>query len=242
LDEIGEISLTFQPKLLRVLQEGEFHRIGDPRRSVKVDVRIIASTNRDLEEAVRSGHFRQDLYYRLNVVPLDLPPLRERMEDLPELLNHFVKLLGGGKTPDFSDECIRVMQRYSWPGNVRELANAVEYALVLGERGEIGPEDLPVAIQDHERMSVERPEAEGGGEAETLEQIEMRCILQAMTKTGFNRTRAAQLLGVTRRTLGYRIAKYGLEDEIASRRAQLLGPKAPKSGNDGLPGQTSLGT
>jgi transcriptional regulator with GAF, ATPase, and Fis domain len=244
LDEIGEISPTFQPKLLRVLQEGEFHRIGDPRRSVKVDVRIIASTNRDLEAAVRGGSFRQDLYYRLNVVPLDLPPLRERMEDLPELLKHFVKVLGGGEAPHFSQECLQVMQRYSWPGNVRELANAVEYALVLGDRHEIGPADLPVAIQDHQRMNVESPRPRGA-DGETLEEIEMRCILQAMTKTGFNRTRAARLLGVTRRTLGYRIAKYGLEEQIATLRRKQLEPKAASerpAGEGSLPGTPSLGT
>ncbi|MBW2271679.1 MAG: sigma-54-dependent Fis family transcriptional regulator [Deltaproteobacteria bacterium] len=244
LDEIGEISTTFQPKLLRVLQEGEFHRIGDPRRSVTVDVRIIASTNRNLEEAVRGGSFRQDLYYRLNVVPLDLPPLRDRMEDLPELLNHFVGLLSDGKTPHFSEECLQVMQRYSWPGNVRELANAVEYALVLGGRREIGPGDLPVAIQDHQRMSVESPRARGG-DGETLEEIEMRCILQAMTKTGFNRTRAARILGVTRRTLGYRIAKYDLEEQIATLRTKQLDPKTAserKAGKGNLPDTPSPGT
>jgi DNA-binding NtrC family response regulator len=223
LDEIGEISRTFQPKLLRVLQDGEFHRIGDARHAIKVDVRVIAATNRNLIEAVQNGEFRQDLYYRLNVVPLAVPPLRDRIDDLTDLLDHFIADISQRAGQEergevrFADEAMRVMRQYPWPGNIRELANAVEYALVLAEGNEFQVQDLPVAIQDHDRMWGDHSPshvASAGDDAGTLEDIEMRCILQAMRKTGFNRTRAAELLGVTRRTLGYRISKYQLEGEL----------------------------
>jgi DNA-binding NtrC family response regulator len=215
LDEIGEISLTFQPKLLHVLQNGEFHRIGDARRTTRVNVRVLAATNCDLEGAIRAGMFRKDLYYRLNVVPLDMPPLREHIDDLPNLLQHFSESLSAGERKPFSDAALDAMQSYSWPGNIRELSNAVAYALVMGESDRIEVTDLPVSIQDHvrvrsETLHIETAETSG----DTLEEIEMRCILQAMRKTGFNRTKAARLLGVTRRTLGYRIRKYDLEGAI----------------------------
>lgn len=223
LDEIGEISRTFQPKLLRVLQDGEFHRVGDAQRSVKVDVRIVAATNRNLVEAVRSGDFREDLYYRLNVVPLEIPTLRNRIDDLPDLLEHFIAQAArkhtGYKKIHFSDDMIRVLTSYPWPGNIRELANAVESATVLAENEEIQMIDLPVAIQDFARSLGEevgvQVEPSMGNEAATLEEIEMRCIIQSMAKTKFNKTRAADLLGVTRRTLSYRINKYDLEDQLA---------------------------
>jgi transcriptional regulator with GAF, ATPase, and Fis domain len=217
LDEIGEISAAFQPKLLRVIQEGEFYRIGDVRRSIRVDVRVIAATNRNLTEAVRSGVFREDLYYRLNVVPIEIPALREHMEDLPDLIAHFVRKLGQGQEVRFAPEALEAMNRYGWPGNVRELANAIEHAVVLGDGLEISLEDLPVSIQDSERMRrAEAPEdaAKPATSARTLEEIEMDCILQALDKTNHNRTQAARLLGITRRRLGYRIAKYGLEEKL----------------------------
>ncbi|MDG2335832.1 MAG: sigma-54 dependent transcriptional regulator [Myxococcota bacterium] len=232
LDEIGEISRTFQPKLLRVLQDGEFHRVGEAQRGVKVDVRIIAATNRDLADAIRTGEFREDLYYRLNVVPLKIPTLHERIEDLPELLDHFIAQAArkhqGYKKVSFPDDLVQILGRYTWPGNIRELANAVESATVLAEEGEVRLVDLPLAIQDFARSLGEEvggqtiPQA--GQTPETLEEIEMRCILQSMTKTGFNRTRAADLLGVTRRTLSYRINKYELEAQLA--RLQAERPKA----------------
>lgn len=232
LDEIGEISRTFQPKLLRVLQDGEFHRVGEAQRGVKVDVRIIAATNRDLADAIRTGEFREDLYYRLNVVPLKIPTLHERIDDLPELLDHFIAQAArkhqGYKKVSFPDDLVQILGRYTWPGNIRELANAVESATVLAEEGEVRLVDLPLAIQDFARSLGEEvggqtiPQA--GQTPETLEEIEMRCILQSMTKTGFNRTRAADLLGVTRRTLSYRINKYELEAQLA--RLQAERPKA----------------
>jgi transcriptional regulator with PAS, ATPase and Fis domain len=219
LDEVGEVSSTLQPKLLRVLQDGEFHRIGDARHAVSVDVRIIAATNRDIEEAVQNGAFRRDLYYRLNVVPIEVPPLRDHLEDLPELIEHFFLRIGNPANVRLSREALETMRRYSWPGNIRELANAIEYALVLGEPPEIGVADLPVAIQDSERKRHQQLPAENG-DASTLEDIEMRCILQAMARTGYNRTRAAHLLGITRRTLGYRIQKYELAERLEREQAE----------------------
>jgi DNA-binding NtrC family response regulator len=216
LDEIGEISPTFQPKLLRVLQDGEFHRIGDSRHTMRVDVRVIAASNRDLEEAVRMGTFRRDLYYRLNVVPLLLPPLRQRREDLPDLIAHFTRQLAGDPEVSFSPEALAALKDYDWPGNVRELANAIHHGLVMGDAPEIRLEDLPIAVQDFQRSHTEY-EHPSEAHPTTLEAIEIRSILQAMKKTGHNRTEAAQVLGVTRRTLSYRIRKYGLEEEFESR-------------------------
>lgn len=210
LDEIGEMALSVQPKLLRVLQEGEIQRVGESGRTTKVDVRIIAATNRDLEAAVERGGFRSDLYYRLNVVPIEIPSLRDRIEDLPPLIEHFLDQLGSHAR--LTDEAILVMERYPWPGNVRELANAIEHAVVLGNGRELGLDDLPAAIQDGARASSDpstSPTDDG-----TLESIERRTILQALERTRCHRTEAARLLGITRRTLGYRIKKYELEPEI----------------------------
>jgi DNA-binding NtrC family response regulator len=212
LDEIGEISPTFQPKLLRVLESGEFHRIGDAQRTVKVDVRVIAASNRDLEEAVRQGAFRADLYYRLNVVPLTIPPLRERLEDIPALTDHFLRRFSRERKLHLSARAREAFATYSWPGNVRELANALQHGAVLCDGDEVGLQELPVALQDHAHSCDLTSEADGG----SLQAIEVRTILKAMQKTDHNRTRAAQLLGITRRTLGYRIQKYGLDDQISA--------------------------
>jgi len=223
LDEIGEISSAFQPKLLRVLQEGEFYRIGDARRSIVVDVRVIAATNRDLGRAVETGTFREDLYYRLNVVPIEAPPLREHMEDLQDLIEHIARQLDTGSDLRFAPDALAAMQRYSWPGNVRELANAIEHAIVLGDGPEIQLDELPTAIQDSERirhLGASWTAPKSAPSAETLEEIEMNCILQALDKTGYNRTQAARLLGITRRRLGYRIAKYRLEKPLEARRKE----------------------
>jgi two-component system response regulator HydG len=220
LDEIGEMARSVQPKLLRVLQEGEVQRVGESGRTCRVDVRVIAATNRDLREAVRRGAFRDDLYYRLAVVPIEIPPLREHSEDLPELIEHFISRLG--TTARFSDDALRAMQRYTWPGNIRELANAVEHAVVLGNGARLEIDDLPAALQETERQRAgESPPHDDA----TLEAIEQRTILQALERTRCNRSEAARLLGVTRRTLGYRIHKYGLEETVESLRADALGPE-----------------
>jgi DNA-binding NtrC family response regulator len=222
LDEIGEMAPNVQPKLLRVLQEGEVQRVGESGRTTRVDVRVIAATNRDLREAVARGSFRGDLYYRLAVVPLEIPPLRERIEDLPALVEHFLEQLGARVR--FSAAALRAMQRYAWPGNVRELANAVEHAVVLGDGPELQIGDLPAALQEAEQQR------EGGFPDEddgTLDAIEQRTILQALARTGYNRSEAARLLGVTRRTLGYRIDKFGLDEMIDRLRTGARASEAP---------------
>lgn len=223
LDEIGEISKSFQTKLLRVLQEGEFHRLGDAKKTLKTDVRVVAATNRDLMKAVRAGDFREDLYYRLNVVPIDIPPLRERVADIPALAEYFRKKALDRHRPGESiampDSLIALLCEYPWPGNIRELENAIESAIVLTEEDTLSLQDLSPAVQEFARAQGVKPalsatEERSEQQDETLEDIEMKCITQAMTKTGHNRTRAANLLGVTRRTLSYRIGKYGLEAEL----------------------------
>ncbi len=216
LDEIGDISLRFQAKLLRVLETGEFHRVGDPRRT-HVDVRVITATNRDLEKAVKDGSFRQDLYYRLNVFPIRLPPLREHPEDIPEFVEHFASRFAKNcPSVRLSEEAMDALQAYDWPGNIRELANAIEYTLVLGDPACIQLHNLPMRIQEYyghvDSAALGEEELDG-----TLGSIEARCILDAMRQEGNNRTRAAKLLGITRRALGYRLHKYELEgalDEI----------------------------
>ncbi len=215
LDEIGDLPLHLQVKLLRVLQEGEIQRIGEsaPR---KVDVRVIAATNRDLESLVAEGKFRQDLYYRLNVIPIYLPPLRERREDIPPLIEYFMqKYAPSGMRKRFSPEAFSLLMRYDYPGNVRELENAVEHAVVLSEGELIKVEDLPLQIQNAEWERVIYPQP--SGEAVPLEELEKRAILAALEKTNYNMTRAAAHLGITRRTLGYRIKKYGLDDYVAEK-------------------------
>ncbi|MFP6580878.1 MAG: sigma 54-interacting transcriptional regulator, partial [Myxococcota bacterium] len=213
LDEIGEISSTFQPKLLRVLETGEFHRVGDASKAIVVDVRVIAATNRDLESAVRAGDFRKDLFYRLNVLPLVLPPLRERRKDVIALIERSLHEL-----PPYlriADAALERLRTYPWPGNVRELRNAMQHAAVLCDSDEIQLSDLPAAIQDFQSGPPDAGKSTG---EQTLAEIEIQCIRQAMQKTGLNRTRAAKLLGVSRRTLGYRIEKYGLADTLEAER------------------------
>ena len=217
LDEIGEISANFQPKLLRVLESGEFHRVGDSNRLLRVDVRVIAATNRKLAEAVKSGQFREDLYYRLNVLPLHLPPLRERPEDVPALLNFFLRRRSSKH--HFNKECLEALTRYNWPGNIRELVNAVEHAVVLSQTEMIDMRELPSAIQDFQQSAEAKSQTALSGSENTLEEIEINCIMQAMEKTEFNRTQAARLLGVSRRTLGYRIEKYDLGQALSINRA-----------------------
>jgi transcriptional regulator with PAS, ATPase and Fis domain len=213
LDEVGELPASIQPKLLRVLQDGEFHRVGEPGRPLHADVRVVAATNRDLGEAVRNGAFRKDLYYRLAVVPIELPALRERPDDLAPLVRSFLAVLAPDREVRVEPDAWRRLERYDWPGNVRELRNALEHALVIGDGDAIHARDLPAPLQAEEpRDPREDPDS-------TLEEIERRCLAQALLRTSFNRTRAARLLGITRRTLGYRLRKYGLEDELQVVRA-----------------------
>jgi len=211
LDEVGELPPSLQPKLLRALEQGEFHRIGDPHHPIRVDARVLAATNRDLAEMVETGRFRRDLYYRLNVVTLTVPPLRERTEDVDGLIGHFLSA-AGYEGPALSAAARQRLREYAWPGNVRELANALEHAMIMSEGQAIDVGDLPDAVQaSRERSARASSDADTGS---TLEELEIRSILDAMARTSYNQTRAAQRLGVTRRVMGYRIKKYGLGAEL----------------------------
>lgn len=216
LDEISEIPLPMQAKLLRVIQEKEFDRVGGIK-AIKVDTRIIAATNRDLAQMVCEGSFRADLFYRLNVITIQMPPLRERKEDLGLLANHFVQQAAaklGKPVQGISNEARELLEAYDWPGNVRELRNVCERAVVLTRSLLIMPEDLPATLQ---------PGFEGGGTAEKwtgqtlyeiLSDVERSVILRALKKHNFNRTKTAQELGINRRTLYEKIKEYGLETNL----------------------------
>jgi len=210
LDEIGEMSPGLQAKLLRVIQEHTFERLGG-LRSIKVDVRLIAATNRDLEDMVKKGLFREDLYWRLNVVPLFLPPLRERKEDIPVLIDYFLKKFNReyGRRIAISPQAIARLMEYSWPGNVRELENTIERLIVLAEGEVITPEDLPV----HIRSGVQRfsNRSEGSSLEEEIKELEKRRIENALRSCNYNQARAARLLGITPRQIGYKIKKYKIK-------------------------------
>ena len=198
LDEISEMPLEIQVKLLRVLQEREFQRLGS-NESVKTDIRIVAATNRDLAAYVRTGKFREDLYYRLNVIDLHLPALKDRAGDIPLLVGRFLKEFGG-KT--VSPEAMKLLEAYPWPGNVRELRNAVEKMCVLSPTGEIGEEDVP--------DEMKRGGARTLSTAGTLEETEKEKILAVLEECGGNRTKAAERLGISRRTIYRKLEEYGL--------------------------------
>jgi two-component system NtrC family response regulator len=221
LDEVGELPLAMQSKFLRVLQSGEFHRLGDARCPIRVDVRLIAASNRDLADAVERGEFRQDLYYRLNVVPLTVPPLRERMQDLPTFADHFLRVLRqkslrvDRRPVSISAAALAAMQRHSWPGNVRELENAIECAMVMCSGLEIRLEHLPESVRTGLASDAKR-DVQHPDEPVCLQDAELRCIREALRRTGGNNTHAARILGIKRSALCYRIAKHHLEDELAT--------------------------
>ncbi len=213
LDEIGEIPVSTQLKLLRVLQEHEFERVGG-EKTIKVDVRIIAATNKNLMEAVKEGRFREDLYYRLNVVNINIPPLRERKDDIPGLAEHFLaKFSGetGKKMEGIEPAAMDILARYDWPGNVRELENIIERAVVL-EKGEtVTTSSLPLTLR-HEAEDtdvVKLPEG-GGTLTDVLEELERQLIVKALKDNGGSQTAAAAALGLKRSTLRYKLEKYGL--------------------------------
>jgi DNA-binding NtrC family response regulator len=206
LDEVGDLKRDLQVKLLRALQEREILRVGGTER-VRIDVRIVAATNQDLERDVREGRFREDLYYRLNVIPIVLPPLRDRRTDIPLLVDHFLAKYRGNRPRGVSEDALKTLMAYDWPGNVRELESVVERALLLGEGDLIVPADLPASLRSgaggpRRAMDLEIPE--GGID---LEAVERSLILKALEKAGGNVTRAARLLGLSRRTLQYRLEK-----------------------------------
>ncbi|MGH7206405.1 MAG: sigma-54-dependent transcriptional regulator [Nitrospiraceae bacterium] len=214
LDEIGDLSPTTQAKLLRVLQEREFTRIGGTQ-PIKVDVRIIAATNQNLEELVRGGKFREDLYYRINVIALYLPTLRDRAQDIPLLAKHFLaKRNEEDKRPtqEFSKEALELLMRYSWPGNVRELENVVEQAIVWSQGNAITPEHLPAVFRTDTRSSSLREDTLSGRLSleKAVMEFEKEIILDTLKRTNYVQTHAAAALGISRRMLKYRMDTLGI--------------------------------
>jgi len=207
LDEIGDLPLHLQVKLLRVLQEREFERVGSSR-PIAINVRLLAATHRDLEALVRAGRFRDDLYYRINVVTISLPPLRERREDIPLLLDRFVEKFAsqnGKRINGVTREAREALLRYDYPGNVRELENLVERAVVLTRDEVIGLEDLPLSVKETERVVSDGPSLPA-----VVEGLERRMIREALTRADGVQTRAAEMLGISERVLRYKLKKYGL--------------------------------
>ncbi len=214
LDEISELPLPTQAKLLRFLEAGECQGLGETLPAV-VDVRVIAATNRNLYEMVRTGEFRADLYYRLNIVPLLLPPLRERSGDLPLLLHHFTSCLSrqhGIAPPRYSKTVIKTLQHYHWPGNVRELRNFCERMVILFSDHDLTNENIPPEIlHPEETTNLENDGFILPERGIKLDSLERELIVQALSRTGGNRSRAARLLGLTRDTFLYRMRKHGIE-------------------------------
>jgi Nif-specific regulatory protein len=211
LDEIGDISGSIQIKLLRVLQEREFIRVGGTK-SIACDVRIIAATNRDLKKAMEQGSFRDDLYYRLNVFPLSLPPLRARREDIPALVAHFTEATArdfGSTRPTVTAEAMALLSAYRWPGNIRELRNVLERAVLLCDSGQISPQQLPREIAGEGSPGAPGEATLAGGSA--LESAERALIVKVLEDHGWNQTRAAQALNISRDNLRYRLRKYQIK-------------------------------
>jgi two-component system response regulator PilR (NtrC family) len=207
LDEVQSLKPELQAKLLRALQERAIRRVGG-RENIEVNVRVVAATNQDIAEAVKKGEFREDLYYRLNVVNIYLPDLRARREDIPLLIDHFLRRYAeeNGQEPrHFSNEAMRLLISYDWPGNVRELQNAVEHALAIGVDATLTINDLPMHISGMtSNLDVPEPVSEG----RTLDEVERRHILRILEETGGNHLRAAEILGIHRRTLYRKLEKY----------------------------------
>ncbi|HEQ60746.1 MAG TPA: sigma-54-dependent Fis family transcriptional regulator [Firmicutes bacterium] len=210
LDEIGEISLAVQVKLLRILEQRQFERVGGTN-TLSIDVRVVAATNADLEALVRQGQFREDLYYRLKVVTLDLPPLRERREDIPLLAETFLKQFAeeNRKGPmRFEPETLERLKEYPWPGNVRELRHLIEQMVLLSHSSTLTPKDLPGKYQvEPSKEYIEIPQGT------SLRSAERKIILQTLRQQGGNRTRTAEILGIGRRTLIRKLQEYGVGDE-----------------------------
>ncbi|MEO8425799.1 MAG: sigma-54 dependent transcriptional regulator [Verrucomicrobiota bacterium] len=201
LDEIGEMSPKLQAKLLQVTQDGRFQRVGS-NAEIQTNARVLAATNRNLEEEVRTGRFREDLFYRLNVVELNIPPLRERREDILPLASLFITEFTHGRAR-FASSVAECLERYSWPGNVRELRNAMERAALLSQSELILPDSLPARV----RAAAEQSSPVEPADAERLEEIERQAILQTLHKHSFNRTETANALGISRRALIYKIQR-----------------------------------
>jgi two-component system NtrC family response regulator len=211
LDEVADLRIDLQAKLLRVLQEKEIERVGDPR-PIKIDIRVIAATNKDLEAMLADGTFREDLYHRINVVPIMLPPLRERRDDIPLLVHHFKNKFSEGESR-VEPEALAALKSYPWPGNVRELENVIERSLLLRKNPDrLSADDLPDHIRGHRELHPESllhiPE-----DGIDLEEVEKQLLLYSLQKHDWNQTHAAKFLGITRQALIYRMDKYELKRE-----------------------------
>jgi len=212
LDEIGDISPMIQLKLLRVMQEREFERVGGVT-TIKVDVRVITATNKDLKEEIKAGRFREDLYYRLHIIPLAVPPLRQRLEDLDVLVRHFLKKLTVRTRKQIArldEEAMKALKTYSWPGNIRELENVIEQSMVLCEKEVIGVADLPVFITGGGESQTQMPVLGSKPLPELLDDIERELIKDAFQKAAGVKTETARLLGIKTSALYYKLEKYGL--------------------------------
>ncbi|HMP72978.1 MAG TPA: sigma-54 dependent transcriptional regulator [Kiritimatiellia bacterium] len=221
-DEVSEMSLTTQVKLLRVLQEREYMRVGGTQ-VIRTNARILAATNKDLEEEMRAGRFREDLYYRLNVVPIRIPPLRNRPEDIPLMAEYYLAFFQQSMNiaaREFSTEVLRAFSRYSWPGNVREMKNIIERVLVLyGHQKTIGMESLPIEFRNGAGMETgaAQPGLDAPGNqtlAEAVDHYERALVMEALKKAHGVQTRAAELLGTTRRILKYKMDKLGIQESV----------------------------
>ncbi len=224
LDEIGDMDIFLQAKLLRVIQEMEFYRVGG-RTQVKVDVRIIAATNRQLEAAIGEKRFREDLYHRLNVITIPMPPLRERREDIPVLSDYFLKRFGkdlGSEVRHISDDAMNILKNYEWKGNVRELENVIKRAIVMSEGDSISPEHLPITehvrdsswpIHDMIEMRVHNVKDKGNLYDEVIGDIEKELLLTVLKRAEGNRVKAAGMLGINRNTLSRKIKELGIKGE-----------------------------
>ncbi len=213
IDEVAEMSMAAQVKLLRVIQEHEFERVGG-NKTISVDVRIVAATNKKLEDQVKQGKFREDLYYRLNVVNINVPPLRSRREDVEPLSRFFLDKYTaetGKKITDLSPRALSCLLAHDWPGNVRELQNAIERAVVLSKGTVLTPRDFPQGMQGDDQICLQIPE-KGGSLTDILEDLERQLIIQTLQREDGSQTRAAETLGIKRTTLRYKMEKYRMID------------------------------
>jgi DNA-binding NtrC family response regulator len=210
LDEVGETAFSAQVKLLRFLQDGEIRRVGE-NEPIYVDVRLLAATNQDLEKSIEEGRFREDLYYRLNVIPIHMPALRKRRDDIPLLVNCFLEKYATRtkkKVTSVSPDAMQILSGYDWPGNVRELENVIERAIILTNKNVVMPEDLPSSIQGTLRKT--RGEEEDMSE-KTLEELEKHHIIGTLEKYGWNQKKASEILGISTTTLWRKLKSYGIE-------------------------------
>jgi transcriptional regulator with GAF, ATPase, and Fis domain len=217
LDEIGELSLATQAKILRFLEEKEFTRVGGSK-TIKVDVRLLTATNKDLPQLLKKGSFREDLYYRINVVPIILPPLRERKEDIPLLLDHFIKKYNkenAKHVKGVSKEALDLIMNYEWPGNVRELENLIERMITLTSREHIQVNELPFSLINGSKMNGLREYILDGKVSFTKaeEEFERGMILDALKRSNYVQSHAAEMLGISRRILKYKMDKLGINKE-----------------------------